>query len=304
MHLVYWLSCLLFLISENSVLSQSYRDIHIPGTSASIQLVLIPSGEAEFGEGEESISASMSSYWMGVTEITYDQFQPFRDKSFDSDSAVYEQYDVDAVTRPTPQYIDFTYGMGGKGGYPAVSMTQQAALRYCKWLYDKTGVFFRLPTEAEWEYACTAGENPSDSIDDVAWYVANSAEKYHQTGQKSPNAFGLYDMQGNVMEYTADQFDEDWPANINPEQPGIIQSELKGKYFRAVRGGAYDDKADDCSCTSRVPASPRWQQRDPQIPKSIWWNPDSPFAGFRVVVPEGEFSHDEVISYFQRAIID
>ena len=304
---MFFRACLLWMVCgliHIQVLAQNSRIVTINGTDASIELVLIPAGIAKVGLDDAVVNLEMDAFWMGVEEVTYEQFQPFRDRSFDANESVHGTYDADAVTRPTPQYIDFTYGMGAIGGFPAVSMTQQAALRYCKWLYEKTGVFFRLPTEAEWEYACRAGDESRAELKDMAWYAENSSEKYHPTRQKVPNDFGLYDMLGNVMEYTAEQFANNWPENLDPAAPHKVQSTPSEKYFRAVRGGAFDDDASACSCTSRVKSSPRWQRRDPQIPKSIWWNPDSPFAGFRVVAPEGEYTREQVMTYFEKVIVD
>src|SRR5258708_1686617 len=116
--------------------------------------------------------------------------------------------------------------MGKTGGFPANSMIQYAALMYCKWLYKKTGVFYRLPTEAEWEYACRAGAPTAYPFSDgqgedrrkggartqlsrYAWWKDNSQEKYHAVKQLAPNAWGLYDMLGNVAEWTVDQYYED-----------------------------------------------------------------------------------------------
>ena len=156
---------------------------------------------------------------MGAYEVTFDQYDQYADR--DKDKVL-----PDGMTRPSPPYIDLTLGMGKSGGYPANSMSQYGALMYCRWLYHKTGVFFRLPTEAEWEYACRAGSttaysfgNDAAQLSEYAWYSKNSHEKCHKVATKKPNAWGLYDMHGNVSEWTLDQYLPGFYATTESAKP-------------------------------------------------------------------------------------
>lgn len=246
------------------------------------EIIKIPQSSVGF----EMIKIPGKNYWIGAREVTWDEFSLFQEKNTSEDSI--------PVTRPTRQYIDYSFGMGKEGGYPAVSMTRRAALAYCEWLYFKTGIFFRLPTETEWEFACKAG-NYSALIPEFAWYSANSEEKYQKTGSKLPNSLGLYDMIGNVSEWTMDQFIE----------PFTEQSEIvwpTKKYNTAVRGSSYLEGEIDCHCGYRVKSDADWQWRDPQIPKSIWWNTDSPFVGFRLVKPDPQPKKEEIEAFFKKAL--
>lgn len=242
---------------------------------------------------------SVSSFWMEATEVTYDQYDAFfKDETFTRNQT------TDAVTRPSPPYIDLTLGMGKQGGFPANSMSQYGALMYCRWLYKKTGVFYRLPTEAEWEYACRAGSNTvyffgndTTGLSNYAWYKNNSDNKYHKTGLKLPNKLGLYDMLGNVAEWNLDQYDENYYTLLKTaSKDPLIQP--SARHPRTLKGGNYQDEEVNLRSAARLKSNLDWNRRDPQIPRSRWWNADAPFIGFRIVRPALQPSEEEINKFF------
>lgn len=282
----------------------------VPGTSLTFQLVTIPAGNALIGspatepgrdadEGPQK-QVNISAFWMGAYEVTYDEYN-----TFFQDQSYTQNIDADAITRPSQPYIDFTLGMGKQGGYPANSMQQYGALMYCRWLYKKTGVFFRLPTEAEWEYACRAGSTKKyffgdneTALEQYAWYAKNSGHKYHKVGELKPNPWGLYDILGNVGEWTLDQYDEHYFDSVgnNGKDPVITPTK---RYPRTVRGGTYKDEAKELRPANRLMSDPVWNRRDPQIPRSKWWNADAPFIGFRIVRPYRQPTNEEAEAFFK-----
>ena len=164
----------------------SYNQI-IPGSTVSFDMVAIPAGEFLLGSSAQDAGhkadegpqkkVKINAFWMGKTEVTYDEYQLFFEEERDPEPKP-AKTGPDAVTRPSPPYIDFTLGMGKVGGFPANSMQQYSAIMYCKWLYAKTGIFYRIPTEIEWEYACKAGQkNPIEPLDDYAWYTKKAVAK-------------------------------------------------------------------------------------------------------------------------------
>ena len=236
---------------------------------------------------------------MGEHEVTRDELDVFL-----KDESTSQNVDVDAITRPSPQYVDLSFGMGKEGGYPANSMSQYGALMYCRWLYQKTGIFYRLPTEAEWEYACRAGTttayffgNDETQLDKYAWYDKNSDEKFHKVGQKLPNPWGLYDMLGNVMEWTLDHYDADRYTSINANDPVALPNPLR--YPKTLRGGGFTESAGELRSAKRFHSDPSWNKRDPQIPKSKWWLTEAGFVGFRLVRPMQQPSKESVDLFFK-----
>ena len=256
-----------------------------------------------------SHKVKVSDFWMGKYEVTWDEYELWM-INLDKDNREYNKATptkadslADAVTKPTAPYTDMTFGMG-KSGHPAICMTQLSAKMYCMWLSARTGNFYRLPTEAEWEYACKAGTDTAYSFGDDSgelsnhsWHLGNSRFKYQKVGQKSPNPFGLYDMHGNVWEWVLDQFVP--PAAQAPK--GVRDNPLVSPntlYPRIVKGGSWDDGAESHRSAARMGSEEAWKQQDPQIPKSVWYHTDAIFVGFRVVRPRTIPSIDEVEKFW------
>lgn len=280
----------------------------IPGSKQVFHMVPIPGGVAKIGSEQNETgrkadegpvhTVTIDAFWMGKFEVTWDEFELFVNAN-----------GVDAVSKPSPAFTDMSFGMG-KSGFPAVNMTQHAALYYCKWLTEKTGQFYRLPTEAEWEYACRAGTetayhfgNDVTQLSEYAWYAKNSGDKYHKPGLKKPNGWGLYDMHGNVAEWTLDQYLPNFYSTRLASIPNAWAKPTK-LYPHTVRGGSWDDDPADLRSAARRSSKPSWKQRDPQLPKSNWWMTDAAFVGFRIVRPLKKPSAEQIKAYFTKAIQD
>lgn len=304
---------------------KAYTEI-IEHTDAKIDLLPIPGGTFVMGspasekghKDDESPQhdVKVSPFWMSKCEITWDAYEVWM---FDLDiqrrklaklnpnerDQAAEDYQI---SQPTQPYTDMTFGMGKKG-YPAICMTQFAARTFCQWLTLKTGRYYRLPTEAEWEYACRAGtksayhfgDDPAE-LEEYAWFYDNSSEKYQKVGQKKPNPWGLHDMHGNVSEWVLDQYIPDFykqfegKATLNPLAPPT------SLFPQIVRGGSWDDDAESLRSAVRVPSVEEWQQQDPQIPKSIWYHTDALQVGFRIVRPLEEPTEQDKHERWDRPI--
>ena len=195
---------------------------------------------------------------------------------------------VEAVTGATPPYGNPDQGWG-RGDRPAITMTHHAAEAYCRWLSDVTGREYRLPTEAEWEYAARGGTTTpyffpasprrldrrgflaglfGSARDEAARFVVFAGTGRGRTEEPAavePNPFGLVHMLGNVKEFCSDRW-------------------TPGEDIFVIRGGSYRSPAAGIRSAAREPTRPdAWLTTDPQIPKSIWWYSDCTDVGFRVV---------------------
>jgi formylglycine-generating enzyme required for sulfatase activity len=305
---------------ENSIAGteaemQAYTEV-VEQADAEFKMVPIPSGKFLMGSSEDEPDrrddegpqreVEVSAFWMSETEVTWDIYDVWM-----SDLDIFRREvmklqpsprdalaDKYQLSQPTKPYTDMTFGMG-KRGYPAISMTQHAARTFCKWLSAKTGRYYRLPTEAEWEYACRAGtqtaysfgDDPAD-LEDYAWFFDNTDEGYERVKKKKPNPWGLYDMHGNVAEWVLDQHDEAGYEGLSEQtqDPLVIPMTL---YPRVVRGGGWNQFPEDLRCAARQGSNEEWIKQDPQIPKSIWYLTDAQHVGFRIVRPLVEPSEAE-----------
>jgi formylglycine-generating enzyme required for sulfatase activity len=289
----------------------------IPGTTHTLDMIGVLGGKFTMGSPEGEMfrkadegpqrTVELSPFWIAKYETTWDLYLVFQNKELEAqalktDEAIEQK--ADAVARPTKPYVEMSFGQGKNDGFPVCNATQFAARAFCEWLYKKTGEFYRLPTEAEWEYAARAGSDTpyyfgeSDSdLGEYGWFFDNSDGAYKKVGQKKPNAWGLYDMYGNVAEWTSDQYVSDIYKNADVKDPYVAPTTV---YPHVIRGGHWDDDPEKLRSAARTPSTPRLKQQDPQIPKSDWWLTDAPFVGFRVVRPLIQPSKEEIEKYFVR----
>lgn len=312
-------ACLSIYMSTHGQEKQARYTQQVTGLNLTFTMEAIPAGTFAMGSATSNSAdekpvhqVKIDPFWMSTYEVTWDLYEPFVYKDVEESKAKDGTIDekVDAVTRPTKPYLDMTFGMG-KEGHPAIGMTHYNAIQFCKWLYTRTGVFYRLPTEAEWEYACRAGSTTNyyfgddeQALSDYAWYAENSHEQTALVGKKKPNAWGLYDMLGNVAEWTYDQYHADFYQQFAggkvANNPVAIPTTL---YPHVVRGGAYRSDASALRSAARMASDPEWKQLDPQIPKSNWWFPDAPFVGLRLVRPVKQPAPEEIKLYYDQAPI-
>ncbi len=281
----------------------------IPKTDVKYQMVPIPGGEFLMGspESEEGRyddegpqhKVAIEPFWMGKYEVTWDMLNGYtstnigRNKDGSPISVPTGADDADITSAPTAAFMPMDFGMG-VNGFPAVGMTQHLAQKFCQWLSAQTGHYYRLPTEAEWEYACRAGTTTAfshgDSEEGLAEYAVYDPEQvldgYARVGSRKPNPWGLYDMHGNVMEWCIDQDIADAYAKRDLDGVNVMPFEKPTRrYPRVARGGSWYDIAEELRSARRIFSDPSWKDLDPQLPKSIWYHTDAKWLGFRIVRP-------------------
>ena len=273
-------------------ISGSHFKIHMAPIKGGTFQMGSPKREKDRKKDEGPVhDVTVDDFWMAEVEISWDIYELFLNRKIDHAATTKGNIDldIDGVSGATPPYVNYN-----KNGLPMINVTQYAASQFCKWLTAKTGHYYRLPTEAEWEYACRGGTATAYSfgaktrqINQYAWYEGNSNGKLHKGGLKKPNQYGLYDMHGNAAEWVLDSYDSE--AYIAWEE-GVKNPIKKNRalYPRVVRGGSFKDEPDRLRSAARGYSTRVWKQRDPQIPKSLWWHTDATHIGFRIVRPRNE----------------
>jgi formylglycine-generating enzyme required for sulfatase activity/nitrate/TMAO reductase-like tetraheme cytochrome c subunit len=311
----------MYFKAATEVLSFTSYIEKVPGTAISISMKAIPGGTFKMGSPEsESFHAedegpirnvTVSPFYMSEFETTWKQYWCFFENTMSEGrippSVVYDRNtnpDVDAFSGPTPPYGKPDQGWG-TGNRPAITMTPYAAEIYCLWLSKKTGKKYRLPTEAEWEYAARAGTetpyffsgNPTaysdkgfwrnffdastDTISNYVIYKNNTKNRTQEPSAVKANPFGLKNMLGNVMEFCADKYNPEAYSKTSTEVKDPL--ETNGDEY-VIRGGNYASDAANLRSASRSHTmNEDWLKTDPQQPKSLWWYSDFRGIGFRIV---------------------
>ena len=218
-----------------------------------------PASETGRSENETQHSVTLSSFYMGKHEVTIGEYLAFCDetkKNYPEWLEAGNQYNI--VTGTNDYYKQKGMSRDNKT-HPVTGVSWNDATAYCEWLSRKTGKKYRLPTEAEWEYAARGGQAGardgflyagSNNIDEVAWYTSNSGSKTHPVGGKKANQLGLFDMTGNVWEWCSDWYGA-YPTAAQTDPKGPTTGGL-----RVFRGGSWGDYADYCRAAYRYRLEP------------------------------------------------
>jgi len=293
----------------------------IPNTSISFSMLAIEGGSFQMGSPEDEPlrrddegpvrNVEISPFFMGEVEVSWDEFWTFYSQTMSEGrtnpdwSKKHNASMPDAISGPTPPFGNPDQGWGS-GNRPAITMSHYAAQIYCQWLSMEIGKNYRLPTEAEWEYACRGGSSTAyffegdpkrfaseglrnrifgvdtTRINSHAVYIQNAGGKTREPDFVQANPFGVRNMIGNVWEYCSDWYAEDAYASggqsvSNPTGPAEGTEHV-------IRGGNYGSDAGDLRSAARAATqNEAWLKTDCQQPKSIWWYSDIKGIGFRVV---------------------
>jgi formylglycine-generating enzyme required for sulfatase activity len=273
-------------------------------------MLYVPAGKFRMGDdrGDASRPAhdvKVSAFWMSRCEVTLDLFDDwyaaFRRTAGDPPSP---EMNLPAVAKlPTPQapyfFPDYHHYDDYDGGRPATGMTQYAAQHFCQWLSARTGRVYRLPTEAEWEYAARGGttglwpfgDDPG-KLKEYAWFGERQEAGAHRVGLKQPNPWGLCDMAGNAAEWVLDGWSDDYRAFAGKASIDPWVRRKAGERFGVVRGGAWASDAQETRVFARRKQDD-WAGKG-WLDSWRWYDlgDEGRRVGFRVVSPVAEETDD------------
>jgi formylglycine-generating enzyme required for sulfatase activity len=236
----------------------------LPGSVVKLKMQPIPGGKVTI-RGQQ---VEVKPFFIAQTETPWEAYDVFLASGPSSKPYDQTAFAPDAIARPSKSYILPDLGWGHHG-YPVINVSITSVTMFCRWLSATTHKKYRLPTEAEWEFACREGIDTAWKADKAvlpkeAWFAGNSKGLTHPVGKKLPNKFGLFDMLGNVGE---------WATGLDGKE--------------VLCGGTFKDSLAGLTPSMRRHWTPKWQETDPQIPKSRWWLADGNFVGFRLVCEPG-----------------
>ena len=226
-----------------------------------------PESAADRSDDETQHPVTLSDFEMSRTEVTNEQYAAFLNESGnqqeDGDTWINLQgTGFGEKCRISSADVKTFTVEKGYDKHPVIYVSWFGAKAYCAWLSRKTGRKYRLPTEAEWEYAARGGTLSkgflyagSEDLNKVAWFSENSSSKTHFVGQKEANELGLYDLSGNVWEWCSDWYG-DYPAGGKPEKDPV--GPVSGSR-RVVRGGSWNDGAGNCRVSRRRSYTPGYR---------------------------------------------
>ena len=280
----------------------------IPGGSFSFEIPDI--AKARIGKGDQRaetepryIEIQIAPFWMASHEITWGEYKRFMNleryfKEFElmRIRRITEENEIDVVTAASAIY-DPALRIREKGGsddHPAASMSQFSAKQYTKYLSLSTGQFYRIPSAAQWQYACLAGGaslKPAVEkarIIKTTWHNESSGGKRQKVQSLKPNAWGLYDMRGNVCEWVLDGgnfTDEKWKKMSLPDSEAI--SWPSERFGRLACGGDFTDLVENCLHSSFKISTDDWWVDDPNFPLLPFWLAGDKMhgVGFRIIRP-------------------
>ena len=321
--------------------SITYEMVPIPGGRFKMGSPASEKGRSE-NEGPQ-IEVEVPPFWMGKHEVTWGEYKvfmglydPLKDiqalRNQINDAEVENKVanlatlkklvlsdivDADAITVPTPLYEpEITFELGEEPRQPAATMSPYGAKQYTKWLSLAYGYDLRLPSEAEWEYASRAGTETAyffgdepNQLGEYAWYYDNSDETTHLVGQKKPSPWGLFDIYGNVAEWTLDETSDSGYSHLDNDKVHSVGDAIRwptAVYPRTARGGHYDESAENCRSAAKIASDISWTEADPNLPKSPWWLTDYPAngVGFRLLRPLKPLTAEDRKRFWEAGVDD